>query len=94
MQAGSQCVSTHLVFLLWQTALWRLYLITISIPTSYLIDGYVKSGLHFSLDFFRGEVTGQQASTQDTVKPAAAAQPLHTLLKRTRNKQTEAFEAA
>lgn len=34
-----------------------------SIFLSYLSDGYVKSGMHFSVNFFRGEVTGQKAST-------------------------------
>lgn len=53
----------------------------------YLVDGYFESGLHFSLNFFRGEVTGQKASTQDTVKAAVAVHPLYTLLKITRKKQ-------
>lgn len=55
---------------------------------SYLVDGYVESGLNFSLNFFRGEVTGQNTSTQHTVKTAATVHPLHTLLKiKTKNKR-------
>lgn len=56
---------------------------------SHLIDGYVESGLQFSINFFWGEVTRQTASTQDTVKTTAAAHPLHTLLE---NCQKETME--
>lgn len=71
----------------------------VKVCLSYLVDGYVESGLHFSINFFRGEVTGQKASTQHTVKTAAAVHPLHTLLKinRTTNElkylsQTQAMQ--
>lgn len=53
----------------------------------YIVDGYAESWLHFSIDLFWGEVTGQKASTQHTVKTAAAVHPLHTLLKITNNKK-------
>lgn len=48
---------------------------------SNLADGHFESGLHFSINFFWGEVTGQKSSAQLTVKSATVVHALHTLLK-------------
>lgn len=61
----------------WNVKVWIL---------SNLIDGDFESGLHFSINFFWGEVTGQKASTQHTIKTATAVHPLRTLLKMTKTK--------
>lgn len=50
----------------------------IRVPLSYLVDGHIKSGLHFSINFLRSEVTGQEAGAQHAEQAAAAAHPLHT----------------
>lgn len=56
---------------------------------SNLVDGYFETGLYFSVNFFWGEVTGQKACTQHTIKTATAVHPLRTLLKMTRMTQTQ-----
>lgn len=47
---------------------------------SNLVYGDRECGLHFAINLFWGEVTGQESSAQHTVETAAAGQRLHRLL--------------
>lgn len=47
---------------------------------SNLVYGDRECGLHFGINLFWGEVTGQESSAQHTVETAAAGQRLHCLL--------------
>lgn len=49
---------------------------------AYLVNGDYYTGLYFSFNLLRTEVTGDLTGFQHTVQPAAVLQTLNTLLKK------------